>query len=134
MATRKDAIPARPQPLMVGDPAPWFRLPALSGSPNYQFDTVAGRHVLMLFFGSAKPEPSAAALAVVARHRALFDDKAACFFGITLDREDEAQGRIAQQIPGIRFLLDYGREARAGLRRGRGRRHTAPRARRSAPL
>lgn len=113
MATQDKTIPARTQPLMVGDHAPWFRAAALSGSPNYQFDTVAGRHVLMLFFGSARPEPSAEALAVVERHRALFDDKNACFFGITVDPEDAAEQRIAQQIPGIRFLLDYGRTASA---------------------
>jgi predicted 2-oxoglutarate/Fe(II)-dependent dioxygenase YbiX/peroxiredoxin len=111
MATRDETITARTQPLMIGDHAPWFRAAALSGSPTYQFDTVAGRHVLMLFFGSAGAGPSAEALAIVARHRTLFDDKTACFFGITLDPEDEAKGRIAQQIPGIRFLLDYSREA-----------------------
>src|ERR1044072_4928561 len=113
MATKKEAIPGRTQPLAVGDHAPWFRAPALSGSPNYVFDTVAGRHVLMLVFASASTDPSAAALAVLARPRDLFDDKAACFFGITLDPEDAAQGRIAQQVPGIRFLLDYGREVSA---------------------
>jgi predicted 2-oxoglutarate/Fe(II)-dependent dioxygenase YbiX/peroxiredoxin len=110
--TQQDIV-QRPQPLAAGDHAPWFRAAALSGSPSYQFDTVAGRHVLMLFFGSARPEPSAEALALVDRHRALFDDKAACFFGITVDPEDAAEQRIAQQIPGIRFFLDYGRETSA---------------------
>lgn len=110
MATQDEMIPRQKQPLAPGDHAPWFRAAALSGSPNYQFDTVAGRHVLMLFFGSARPAPSAAALAIVARHRALFDDRAACFFGIGFDPEDAAQGRIAQSIPGLRFFLDYDRE------------------------
>ena len=113
MAAQQETIPERTQMLVAGDHAPWFRAAALSGSPAYQFDTVAGRHVLILFFGSAKLEPSAAALAVVARHRALFDDEAACFFGISVDPEDALQRRIAQQIPGIRFFLDYGREVSA---------------------
>ncbi|WP_114954329.1 2OG-Fe(II) oxygenase [Sphingosinicella terrae] len=90
-----------------GDHAPWFRIPALSGSPSYAFDTVAGRHVLLLFHGSAANPESAAALAVAARHRALFDDFAACFFGVTTDPEDAAAGRIAQSLPGIRHFLDY---------------------------
>jgi len=113
MAGEDDRIARLPQPLAVGDHAPWFRAAALSGSANYQFDTVAGRHVLMLFFGSARLDPSAAALATVGRHRALFDDRQACFFGIGVDPDDAAQGRIAQRLPGIRFFLDYDREASA---------------------
>lgn len=97
-------------PLMAGDHAPWFRAAALSGSPNYQFDTVAGRHILMLFFGSARHEAARTALAIVGRERSLFDDSAACFFGVTVDPEDEAASRIAQQLPGIRFFLDFDRK------------------------
>ena len=65
--------------------------------------------MLMLFFGSARNEQAAAALAAVQAHRQLFDDRNACFFGITCDPEDASAGRIAQQIPGIRFFLDYDR-------------------------
>jgi predicted 2-oxoglutarate/Fe(II)-dependent dioxygenase YbiX/peroxiredoxin len=96
-----------PAPLGPGDYAPWFRTAALSGSPNYVFDTVAGRHVVLLLFGSARPEVCAAALATVLRHRALFDDANAALFGVTCDPDDAASGRIAQQLPGIRFFLDY---------------------------
>ena len=113
MTNQPETAAARAQPLVRGDHAPWFRAAALSGSPTYQFDTVAGRHILMLFFGTAAPEPSAAALALVAANRALFDDTAACFFGIGVDPEDAAQGRIAQQIPGLRFFLDYDRAVSA---------------------
>jgi predicted 2-oxoglutarate/Fe(II)-dependent dioxygenase YbiX len=102
----------RPQPprLLTGDYAPWFEAPALSGSPTYKFDTAAGRHMLLLFLGSAGFEASKAALDLVARHRSLFDDDVACFFGITLDPADAAEGRIAQALPGIRFFLDYDRK------------------------
>ena len=92
---------------LPGELAPWFKARALSGSPAYAFDTVAGRHILMLFFGSAQHEPSAEALAVVARHRPLFDAQQACFFGVTIDPSYESQGRIAADLPGIRFFLDY---------------------------
>lgn len=97
----------RQLPVGLGEAAPWFRAAALSGADNYAFDAAAGQPVLMLFFGSARDSVSAAALARVEERRAMFDDKAAAFFGITLDPEDAAEGRIAQQLPGIRFFLDY---------------------------
>jgi predicted 2-oxoglutarate/Fe(II)-dependent dioxygenase YbiX/peroxiredoxin len=102
---------AAPPPKLLGpgDAVPWFRAPALSGSPDYVFDTAAGRPILLLFFGSAAHPGTAAALSAVAARRSLFDDVSACFFGVTCDPSDEAEGRIAQQIPGIRFFLDYDR-------------------------
>jgi predicted 2-oxoglutarate/Fe(II)-dependent dioxygenase YbiX/peroxiredoxin len=103
-------IPTAAPPLEPGDHAPWFKAPALSGSPSYTFDTVAGRHVLMLFFGSAGEAWCQGALRLVASHRALFDDHGACFFGVTVDPQDAAAGRIAQQLPGIRFFLDFDRK------------------------
>jgi predicted 2-oxoglutarate/Fe(II)-dependent dioxygenase YbiX/peroxiredoxin len=113
MKPQRRQPPAPTRILGRGDPAPWFHAPALSGSPNYAFDTVAGRHVLMLFFGSARVAPSAEALALVQRHRNLFDDRSACFFGVTIDAQDAQQGRIAQQLPGIRFFLDLERTVSA---------------------
>lgn len=98
---------------MRGDPAPWFRAPALSSSPTYAFDTVAGRHVLMLFIESASDPTAAQALRLVDRHRRLFNDDDACFFGVTTDPEDAPAGRIAQQLPGIRYFLDYDRKLSA---------------------
>jgi predicted 2-oxoglutarate/Fe(II)-dependent dioxygenase YbiX len=93
---------------MPGEAVPWFRAKAIGGSDNYVFDTAAGRFVLMLFFGRATDPGAAAALACVARHRALLDDDQACFFGVTSDPDDSSAGRVAQQLPGIRFFLDPG--------------------------
>ncbi|HEX9963719.1 MAG TPA: 2OG-Fe(II) oxygenase [Allosphingosinicella sp.] len=98
--------PPRPRPLLPGEPAPWFRAKAIGGSDNYVFDTAAGRYILLLFFGRARDDGAAEALACVERHRALFDDRQACFFGVTSDPEDAEAGRVAQQLPGIRFFLD----------------------------
>ena len=109
MAAQRDRRTAPLPPLERGDPAPWFRAPALSGAPAYAFDTVAGRHVLMLFFDSAATAEAAEALATIARHRDLFDDVGASFFGVTSDRADAVNDRIAQQLPGIRFFLDFER-------------------------
>jgi len=85
---------------------PWFRAKAIGGSDNYVFDTAAGRYILLLFFGRAAAAGAAEALACVERNRALFDDRSACFFGITDDPGDEAEARVVQQLPGIRFFLD----------------------------
>ena len=104
------AAGSQPALIALGEAAPYFHVPALSGSPRYAFDTAAGRAVLMLFFGSASQPQSAAALAAVQARRALFDDEHACFFGVTVDPADAGEGRIAQQLPGIRFFLDYQRD------------------------
>jgi predicted 2-oxoglutarate/Fe(II)-dependent dioxygenase YbiX len=98
----------RPHPLTPGEPLPWFRAKAIGGSAGYAFDTAAGRYILMVFLGRATDPGSAEALDCVARHRAMLDDETACFFGVTSDPDDESAGRVAQQLPGIRFFLDPG--------------------------
>jgi hypothetical protein len=107
--------------LQAGDHAPWFTAPVISGSSQFAFNTVAGRYVLLLFFGSAEFEAAAEALRMVRQARELFDDERACFFGVSVDPQDEAQGRIARELPGIRFFLDYDRRV-SRPRRGGGRR------------
>lgn len=91
---------------MPGDPAPWFAASTLD-KPRFQFDALAGRHVVLLFVGSAGTAEAKAALAAMAAHRDLFDDRRACFLGVTSDPDDVAQGRIAHHMPGIRWFLDY---------------------------
>jgi hypothetical protein len=95
--------------LIVGDLAPWFHGRALNGNPRYAFDTVGGRYILMLFFGSAAQPDAAEALQKVAATGSLFDDQHACFFGISHDPEDESTGRLTPRLPGWRFFLDYDR-------------------------
>jgi predicted 2-oxoglutarate/Fe(II)-dependent dioxygenase YbiX/peroxiredoxin len=93
--------------LQPGEPAPWFHVPALDGNSNYAFSSAAGRPILMLFLGSAATPEGPGALALLARHRALFDDHRACFFGVSVDPADAAERRIAQLLPGIRWFLDH---------------------------
>jgi peroxiredoxin len=92
--------------LGIGEAAPWFRAPAVGGASAYAFDTVGGRTVLLLFFGSAGEPAAREALAKVVKQRALFDDERACFFGVSVDPEDAAKGRIRQALPGLRFFQD----------------------------
>jgi len=90
--------------LHPGDPAPLFRQRA-SNNPRFIFDTAAGRHLLLCFFGSAEGEHAQAALAAAATRTDLFDDKRACFFGVSMDPEDEA-GRVEPRNPGYRYFWD----------------------------
>lgn len=94
-------------PALPGQRVPAFRAPTLDGNPQFDFDTVSGRHIVLLFAGSAAHPASAAALRLVARDRTLFDDSRASFFGVTNDPADAAERRIARQLPGIRWFLDH---------------------------
>ena len=92
--------------LTPGDPAPWFHQRSTS-NPRYAFDTVGGRWVVLCFFGTAGDEDGKRALAAIAVNRALFDDERACFFGISLDPNDEATQRVAEAMPGLRYFWDF---------------------------
>jgi len=106
---------ARKTQLGVGEAVPWFRAPVLGDSSAYAFDIAGGKAVLMLFFGSAAEPAAREALAQVVRQRALFDDKAASFFGITVDPADAAERRIRPALPGLRFFLDHDRKISAAF-------------------
>ncbi len=110
----------RATPLLAGDPAPWFRHRCTTPQGTYTFDMAAGRHVVLYFFRSSADPRTAAALAAIRRGRTAFDDRDACFFGISADPADEA--RLEADLPGLRFFLDgdgtvaalFGRDPAAG--------------------
>ena len=89
-----------------GDPAPWFHQRS-AGNPRYAFDTVGGRWVVMCFFGTAGDEDGKRAIAAINDNRALFDDERACFFGVSIDSNDEAKERVADAMPGLRYFWDF---------------------------
>lgn len=96
------ALPARVP--MAGDPAPAFaqRTPQ---NPRYNFDSAAGRWLVLGFFGSAADPAAHAALAALAARPDLFNDEHASFFGVSNDPADE--GRLANRIPGYRWFWDF---------------------------
>jgi peroxiredoxin/predicted 2-oxoglutarate/Fe(II)-dependent dioxygenase YbiX len=94
--------------LTSGDPAPWFRQRSTS-NPDYGFDTVAGRYVVLCFFGSAADPGAQTALRAVQANRAMLDDTRACFFGVSIDPADAASGRVRESMPGVRFFWDFDR-------------------------
>ncbi|HYM18201.1 MAG TPA: redoxin domain-containing protein, partial [Micropepsaceae bacterium] len=79
--------------LLPGDPAPQF-YQRTSSNPQYAFHTAAGRYVVLCIFGSADDPQSRAAIEAVKSRRAFFDDATACFLGVSLDPNDEAQQRV----------------------------------------
>lgn len=90
----------------AGDPVPWF-VQRTSGNPNYAFNSTGGRYVVLCFHGSAANPEGHAALRAIQADRQLFDDENVCFFGVSIDPEDETLGRVREAIPGIRFLWDF---------------------------
>jgi len=103
MSDTPPAVAARIKP---GDPAPWFhqRTPA---NPRYTFDTAAGRHIALCFFGSAGDARAQAALKAVLARPDLFDDHHAAFFAVSNDPSDETAGRLTNRVPGFRVFWDF---------------------------
>jgi peroxiredoxin len=95
--------------LTVGEPAPWFTARCTS-NPTFHFDTIAGRYVVLCFFGSAGQSASRQALDGFLRYRSGFDDENLCFFGVSTDPEDERQGRVQETLPGVRYFWDFDRQ------------------------
>jgi len=95
--------------LTPGDPAPWF-ITATSGNPRYVFSSVAGRYIVLCFFGSADTQPISDMLAALQRRQDLFDDSHASIFGISIDPQDKAQDRVRDRLPGFRVFWDFERQ------------------------
>lgn len=102
--------------MMPGDPLPWFAAPLIGREDPFGIDKMGGRHVLILLFGSAAHPAATAALRVVESARDLLDDERALFFGVTIDPEDAARGRVANSLPGVRFLDDRARRISGACR------------------
>lgn len=89
-----------------GDPAPWFHARSTT-SPRYAFDTVAGRYIVLCFLGTADDMAAKAALDAIGDNRGLFDDNHISLFGVTINPADYTEGRVKENLPGIRFFLDF---------------------------
>lgn len=105
---------AQPNPLSFqpGDPVPRF-IARSSNRPSFKFDTLAGRYVVLTFFGSAALEKNQKALAHIHSRTDIFDDQRAIFFGVSITPGDESQGRVQQSIPGFRYFWDFDKEISA---------------------
>jgi predicted 2-oxoglutarate/Fe(II)-dependent dioxygenase YbiX/peroxiredoxin len=94
-----------------GDPAPLFAA-RTGGHPAFQLHTVAGRYVALSFLGNMRsPAAREAARHILDTHRGWFDDKRACFFGVSVSPDDERDGILNDSMPGVRFFRDFDRAA-----------------------
>lgn len=92
--------------LRVGTAAPWFE----ARSPrnrHFHFDTVAGRYVVLSFFGSANAATSRGFLDEILKRRSVFDDENVAFFGVSIDPDDERCNRVHEVTPGIHLFWDF---------------------------
>jgi predicted 2-oxoglutarate/Fe(II)-dependent dioxygenase YbiX len=89
-------------PLAIGDPAPWFAA-ATPITKLFHFNTAVGRYVLLVFL----PPPGQArdaAMAAIATHREVFDDKKFSAFLVIRDAASIAQAQ--NHMPGVRWFFD----------------------------
>jgi peroxiredoxin/predicted 2-oxoglutarate/Fe(II)-dependent dioxygenase YbiX len=90
-------------PFSPGDPAPWFSGATIS-NPEFTFDTVAGRYVLLAFLPTADPAAAGAALQALATHQPMFDDARVSAFVVVRDR---AMAASLRDMRGLRWILDF---------------------------
>jgi predicted 2-oxoglutarate/Fe(II)-dependent dioxygenase YbiX len=90
-------------PLSPGEPAPWFTAPTPS-NPEFVFDTVAGRFVLLAFLPAGDPTASGAALKLLSGSQRLFDDRRLCAFVVV---RDPVMGATLRDMRGLRWFLDF---------------------------
>ncbi len=95
--------------LMPGDPCPHFAQRTQT-HPAFHVDSMAGRYLVLCFYGSAADPAGRGAIEAVLRHRDRFDDHRASFFGVAADPADEAERRVPDAMPGVRFLFDFDRK------------------------
>lgn len=102
----------RSAPLAVGEPAPWFTCRAPSHE-SFAFHTVAGRYIVLCFFGSAGDPSGAELIERITSRRGRFDDAQLSFFGVSVDPDDEREQRVKMSLPGLRYFWDFDRAVSA---------------------
>lgn len=92
-----------PTTLLPGDPAPAFQCHS-SVNPRFNFDTAAGRYVIISFFGSSQIPSSEEFLHEIVNRGDRFDVTNTIFFGVSVDPEDVE--RIRHRHPGRIYFHD----------------------------
>ncbi len=92
---------------LVGDPVPDFHC-AATVNPNFSFGSVAGRYIVLCFYGSASIEKNAKAIEfLTTKMRHHFNDEKISLFGICIDKSDQERARVKDIYPGIRYFWDF---------------------------
>ncbi len=94
--------------LQYGEPAFYFKGKTLVNN-EFNFDTVAGRFIVLCFFGSASNQIVQKILEGFYKYQGIFNEQHACFFGVSIDPEDKSANRIESQLPGFHIFWDFDR-------------------------
>lgn len=94
--------------LRIGEPAPWF-LGLNAQNPRYAFDSIAGRWIVLLFFGTRAAPGAEAALQFAATKQALLERHKSLFFGVSIDPRDAESRDLASMLPAESFFWDFDR-------------------------
>ncbi|OYX36373.1 MAG: hypothetical protein B7Y99_01085 [Caulobacterales bacterium 32-69-10] len=107
-APAEPAAPAASPPSKpgFGEMAPPFTV-ASDINPEFMLRSLGGTWLVLMFFGSLGHEPSRLAHERILARRALFDDRRAQFFGVSVDPADKAQRGVRNALPGLRYFWDY---------------------------
>jgi peroxiredoxin len=89
-----------------GDRIPSFKLPSRS-NPQFTFDSVAGRWLVLGCLGSLSAPDVSASLSALTAASQLFDDNFASLFLMSSDPRDEGSGHVPDRLPGLRVLWDF---------------------------
>lgn len=92
--------------LTMGESAPWF----VAGSrqrPDFKFDTLAGRYVVVSFFVSAAWPAGRRIVDAFFAERSRFDDERVSWAGVSIDPDDDRLERVLEALPGMRPLWDF---------------------------
>lgn len=92
----------------TGEPAPWFHA-ATADNPNFSFDTVAGRRVVLCFFGDMQPALLHPLLSGMQAALAQVDRSPCAFFGVGTASDDAQAALFKQLFPNGYLFLDRGR-------------------------
>lgn len=94
--------------ILPGDPAPWFTARSTI-SPEFHFDTAAGRRVTMLFFGSLKRPEIIDLLRNFAEHGRELQRRGGYPFGVSADPDDEFHPALAPISEKLTIFWDFDR-------------------------
>ena len=100
-----DKTEVRFRNLLPGDPATFFRARA-ANNPTFNFDTVAGRYVLLAFIGSTHEGSGGKAVEALQSLLDLFDGERLTAFAVSVDARDEAEGRITPTMSRLNVFWD----------------------------
>ncbi len=93
--------------IVLGDPAPWFGAPLVSGNGAFNLQVAAGRWIVLSFLGSPADPKANRELTELLRDTRAFDEDKVIFCGIFAAPPADPAPYAAMSTSAITFLADY---------------------------